>query len=162
VNREWGLYWDCVWHKVYCLAEGYTNTRYQVTLAWCPMFGVPQCGTCLLSLLATRIWRWLLDFLKKVCSADLSVQPPHFHDVTEIDKEWKAVRQKQQTYIDVISVLTKPFLYSRLSPNVYLCRVILLSTMRMTSNYINQQMHNTTVQYTMPPDKKHTNTHHID
>lgn len=100
--------------------------------------------------------------MKKVCSADLSVQPPHFHDVTEIDKEWKAVRQKQQTYIDVISVLTKPFLYSRLSPNVYLCRVILLSTMRMTSNYINQQMHNTTVQYTMPPDKKHTNTHHID
>jgi len=50
-----------------------------------------------------------LRFLEKVCSTDLAVQFPHLHDLTEINKEWKAVRQKQETYINVISVLTKPF-----------------------------------------------------
>jgi len=37
-----------------------------------------------------------------------------------------------------------------------------LSTMRVTSNYNNQQMHTTIVQYTTPPGKKHTDTHHMD
>jgi len=34
--------------------------------------------------------------------------------------------------------------------------------MIMTSNYNNKQMHTTVVQYTTLPDKKHTNTHHMD
>jgi hypothetical protein len=62
--------------------------------------------------------------LEKVCSTDLAVQLPHLHDITQINKEWKAVRQKQQTYINVISVLTKPFFFVLTSFNVYLCQVI--------------------------------------
>jgi len=162
VSKEWSLYWDCVWHKICCLAEGYTNPRYQVTLGWHPISGVPQCGTCLMSV----FWQLELEvaprFLEKVCSTDLAVHLPHLHDITQINKEWKAVRQEQQTYINVISVLPKPFLCSCSSFNVYICSIIFLWTMRMTNNYNNQQMHTTIVQYTTPPDKKHTNTHHID
>lgn len=100
--------------------------------------------------------------LKNTCDADLAMHFLPLRDVTQVNKAGKAVWQKQQTYVNVISVLTKPLLCSCLSFNIYLHHVLFSLSFKITNNYKNQQMHSTLIQNTTPPDTKHTNMHHMD